>query len=131
MGDGGAGEEDYEYAEMQLICTKVVKIPPKTGENGSDEITGECAFIDGVTSDLYNSANLKIDKMTAGKYLIFYTAKFKKEQLCRKVNIIFYSPHEVPLKRISAKTFGKPFLDDLERRNFKRQCTDDWKQPYF
>ena len=41
--------------------------------------TGECAFIDGVTSDLYNAVHLKIDKMTAGKYLVFYTAKFSKK----------------------------------------------------
>ena len=67
-----------EFAEMQLIITKVVKIPPKTGNNNTEEVTGECAFIDGLVSDLYNSANLKIDKMTSGQYILFYTAKFRK-----------------------------------------------------
>ena len=31
MGDGGQGEDDYEYPEHQFILTKVIKIPPKTG----------------------------------------------------------------------------------------------------
>jgi hypothetical protein len=53
-------------------------MPPKTGENNSDSITSECAYVDGITSDLYNYCHLKIDKMTAGKYIIFYTAKFSK-----------------------------------------------------
>ena len=88
---------------MQLIVTKVIKVPPKTGENKGDEIvTGECAFIDGITDDIYNSVNLKIDKMTAGKYIVFYTADFKKHQLCRRLNVIFYSPLNVKLKRLSA-----------------------------
>ena len=78
MNDFG-GEEDYQYAEMQLIVTKVIKIPPKTGQQNAAEITGECAFIDGVTDDMYNACNLKIDKMSAGKYIIFYTAKFRKD----------------------------------------------------
>lgn len=30
------GDEDYEYAEMQLIVCKAIKIPPKTGANTSD-----------------------------------------------------------------------------------------------
>ncbi len=65
---------------MQLIVTKVIKVPPKTGENQENKIvTGECAFIDGITDDLYNSVKLKIDKMTAGKYIVFYTADFRKE----------------------------------------------------
>ena len=70
----------------------MLKIPPKTGKNSSAAISGECAYIDGVTSDLYNSVHLKIDKMTAGKYIVFYHAKFKKDQLCRKMNVVFYSP---------------------------------------
>lgn len=42
-------------------------------------MSGECAYIDGVTDDTYNSIKLKIDKMTAGKYIVFYTADFKKD----------------------------------------------------
>jgi hypothetical protein len=103
---------------MQFIVTKVVKIPPKTGQNSSDRITGECAYIDGVTSDLYNCVSLRINKMTAGKYICFYKANFRKNELCRRLNTIFYSPYELPLKRISAKKFGADFLDELERRNF-------------
>ena len=95
MDETFGGSDDYKYAEMQLIVTKVVKVPPKTGENNSDEVTGECAFIDGVTDDLYNCTSLKIDKMTAGKYLVFYTANFSKTQLCRRLNTIFYAPIEV------------------------------------
>merc|ERR1712146_159780 len=45
------GDEEYEYANMQLIVTKCIKMPPKTGQN-------------------------RIDKMTAGKYFVFYTANF-------------------------------------------------------
>ena len=71
--------------------------------------------------------------MTAGKYIIFYKANFRKDQLCRKLNIVFYSPQDVQdsMMRVSAKNFGTHFLDDLERRNFKRQCADGYKQPYF
>lgn len=73
-------DDNYEYAKMQLIVTKVIKVPPKTGENQDNKIvTGECAFIDGITDDTYNSVKLKIDKMTAGKYIVFYTADFRKE----------------------------------------------------
>lgn len=72
-------DDEYEYPEMTLIVAKVVKIPPKTGKNSSEKITGEVAYIDGISSDLYNSVNLRIDKMTAGKYLVFYTANFKKD----------------------------------------------------
>lgn len=126
MGDG-AGEEDYEYAEMQLIVTKVIKIPPKEGKNNVPEITGECAYIDGLISDLYNCCHLKIDKLTAGRYVVFFTAKFKKQELCRKINNIVYSPHHLELHRISAKNFGKNFIADLERRNFNRNCEDDYK----
>ena len=72
-------DEDYAYAEMQFIVTKMVKIPPKTGRNNSEVITGECAYVDGVVSDLYNNVSLKVDNMTAGKYLCFYTANFKPD----------------------------------------------------
>lgn len=74
--------------------TKCLRTPKKQGDPET-EATGECAFIDGVTGDLYNSVHLKIDKMTAGKYLCFYTAKFRKNQLCRKLNVIFYAKHAV------------------------------------
>ena len=77
MDDLHGGDENYEYANMQLIVTKVIKVPPKTGRNTSEHtVTGECAYVDGICDDLYNTASLKIDKMTAGKYLIFYTANF-------------------------------------------------------
>lgn len=120
------GDEEYEYAEMQLIVTKVIKVPPKTGQNQSDDVTGECAYIDGLCDDLYNTAAVKIDKMTAGKYLIFYTANFNHTQLCRRLNVVFYAPHEVPIKRVSAKQFGAHFLQDLEFRNQKRHMKDDY-----
>lgn len=104
---------------MQLIVTKVIKVPPKTGENQDNKIvTGECAFIDGITDDTYNSVKLKIDKMTAGKYIVFYTADFRKEQLCRRLNVILYAPYEVKLKRLSARNFGSDFLNQLQRLNF-------------
>ena len=112
---------------MQLIVTKVIKIPPKTGENqGNKIVSGECAFIDGITDDTYNSVKLKIDKMTAGKYLVFYTAKFQKQQLCRRLNIIFYAPYEIKLKRLSARKFGASYLEELQRMNFKRQQTENY-----
>ena len=38
MDDTMGGKEDYQYAEMQLIVTKVVKVPPKTGSNNTDDI---------------------------------------------------------------------------------------------
>ena len=79
MDDGGLLTDDYQYAEMQLILTKIVKVPPKTGENKSTGITGECAYIDGRIDDLYNCIHMKVDKMTAGTYIVFYTAKFRKE----------------------------------------------------
>ena len=65
--------------------------------------------------------------MSAGTYVAFYSANFKPDQLCRRLNTIFMSPHQVPLKRISARRFGKEFLSDLERRNYKRQSNDDYK----
>ena len=122
--------DDYQYAEMQFIVTKVLRVPVKSGEKET-KATGECAFIDGVTSDLYNSVSLKIDKMTAGKYLCFYTAKFRKSQLCRKLNVIFYAKHQVEMKRISARNFDSAFLDDIARLNWQRQCNDQYRQPYF
>ena len=112
-------EEEYEYAEAQLIVTKAIRTPVKSGEKET-KLTGECAFIDGVTSDLYNSVSLKIDKMTAGKYIVFYTAKFRKDQLCRKLNVIFYSKYQVELKRLSARKFGIGFLEEINRLNWQR-----------
>ena len=110
-----------------MILTKVIKVPPKTGENTSDEITGECAYIDGISSDLYNCMHLKINQMNAGKYIMFYTCAFKPDQLTRRLNTIMYAPLKLDLKRISARDFGAPFLDDLERRNFNRQMIDNYK----
>ena len=121
----------YEYPEMQMILTKVIKMPPMTGANTSDDITGECAYIDGVTSDLYNCMHLKINQLNAGKYIMFYTCAFKPDQLTRRLNTIMYAPIELPLKRISAREFGTTFLDDLERRNFNRQNMFNYKQPKF
>ena len=93
--------------------TKVLTRPPQKDEDQS-RVTGECAFVDGITSDLYNTVTLQIKKMTAGKYLIFYTAKFEKEHLCRKLNSIFYCPYEVKLKRVSAQKFGNYFLEEIK-----------------
>jgi len=111
---------------MQLIVTKVVKIPPKTGENQTELVTGECGYIDGLIADTYNCCHLKIDKMTAGRYIVFYTAKFKDSELCRKVNSIFYSPHQVKLTRLSAKDFGTSFLNHLEHKNYKRMWDENY-----
>ena len=58
-----------------MIVTKVLTRPPQKDDEQS-RVTGECAFVDGITSDLYNTVTVKINKMTAGKYLIFYTADF-------------------------------------------------------
>jgi hypothetical protein len=58
--------DDYEYAEAQLIVTKVIKIPPQSGGNHTDHPIGECTYIDGATSSMYNSVFVKINKMTAG-----------------------------------------------------------------
>ena len=74
--DGEADMDEYEYPEMTLILCKLIKIPPKTGKNSSDKILSECAYIDGKTSDLYNSLHLRVNKMSAGKYLVLYTANF-------------------------------------------------------
>lgn len=112
-------EDDYKYAEMQFIVTKKLQKPALADdEDQTPTTTGECAFIDGVTSDLYNSCTIKIDKMTAGKYLCFYTAKFGKKQLSRKINVIFYGKNEVKMRRISAKQFGSGFFDEILRLNF-------------
>jgi hypothetical protein len=53
-------------------------MPPRTGENSSNQITGECAYVDGITSDLYNCMHLKINQMNAGKYIVFYSCAFKE-----------------------------------------------------
>lgn len=111
--------DDYQYGEMQFILTKILRVPVKADEQET-KTTGECAFIDGVTSDLYPSVHLKVDKMTAGKYLCFYTCKFKKNELCRKLNVIFYAKHEAKMRRISARKFGSGFLDELARLNWQR-----------
>jgi hypothetical protein len=42
-------------------------------------ITGECAYVDGVIADTYPSISLRINNMTAGRYIAFYTAEFSKE----------------------------------------------------
>ena len=124
-------DASYDYPEMQMILTKVIKMPPKTGENHSSDITGECAYIDGISSELYNCMHLKINQMNAGKYIMFYTCAFKPDQLTRRLNTIMYAPLELPLTRISAQEFGSPFLDDLERRNYNRQNMFNYKQPKF
>jgi len=72
-----------------------------------------------------------VEKMTAGTYVFFYTGKFRREQLCRKLNVMLHCPFELKMKRISAKQFGIPFLNNLERRNFLRSCDKDFKQPYY
>jgi len=119
MGEGHAGIDNFEYAELSLIVSKVIKVPPKRGRVGN--IDSEVAYVDGITSDLYNTATVKIDTLTAGNYIVFYKGEFNSKTMCRRINTIMMSPHEIPLKRISAKRFGKEFLDDLRRRNFHRQ----------
>jgi hypothetical protein len=84
--------DDYEYAEMTLIVTKVIKMPPKTGKNRSSRTLGECAYVDGVIADLYNTCHVKLKKMTAGRYIFFYSANFRRDQLCRKLNIVLNAP---------------------------------------
>ena len=32
MGEGDGGQEEFEYAQMQLIITRIIKVPPKAGE---------------------------------------------------------------------------------------------------
>ena len=68
--------DEYEYPEMELIVCKLIKIPPKTGKNRSDNVMTECAYIDGKKGDLYNSMHLRINKMSAGKYLVLYKCNF-------------------------------------------------------
>ena len=77
MGEGDGGHEDYEYAQMQLIITKIIKVPPKHGQISN--VQGECAYIDGNIGDLYNNINVKINTMSAGSYVAFYTATFKPD----------------------------------------------------
>lgn len=74
--DEQSGSEEYQYAEMTMIVTKVLRVPPNKEGNDEEIITGECAYIDGVISDLYNTCHIKINKMTAGRYIVFYKAKF-------------------------------------------------------
>ena len=100
-------------------------MPPKTGKNRTNKAMGECAYIDGVTSDLYNSCHIKINKMTAGTYVIFYTCEFKRNELCRRLNTVLHCPcaghaHNYDMKRLSAKKFGPSFLNHLERKNLER-----------
>ena len=126
--------DDYEYAEMQLIVTKAIKLPPHTGQNHTFKTLGECAYIDGTIEDLYNTCHVKIEKMTAGRYIFFYTAKFRRDQLCRKLNVILNCEHEHDLKltRISARKFGTTFLNRLERKNLERSWEEDkYQQPYY
>lgn len=83
----------------------------------------ECAYVDGVLDDTYNTCAVRIDQMTAGKYFIFYTAKFNKDQLYRKLNVIMYGSDNYEMKRISARMFSdsnSSFFEDLEYRNFRR-----------
>lgn len=75
MEDGHHGHENYDYAELTLILTKVIKVPVKHSKSGATK--SECAYVDGVTGDLYNSITLKVDTLTAGNYIIFYTGEFK------------------------------------------------------
>jgi len=132
FGDNFGGTDNYEYADMQLIVTKVIKIPPNTGLNNTSEPIGECAYVDGIQSDIYNAVHVKIKKMTAGQYIFFYTAKFRKDQLCRKLNLVLHTPHVMELKRLRAKDFGVTFLNNLERKNFLRSCQgSDFVQPNF
>ena len=77
MGEGDGGHEFYEYAQMQLIICKVIKVPPKDGK--LENVQGECAYINGNLGDLYNSINVKIESMTAGTYIAFYCANFKSD----------------------------------------------------
>jgi hypothetical protein len=132
FGELYSGQDNYEYAEMQLIATKVIKIPADSELNRTGKPIGECAFIDGVQSDIYNTVHLKIKKMTAGRYVFFYTAKFRRDQLCRKLNVVLHSKEGPEFKRLRAKEFGIPFLNNLERKNFLRSCQGlDYVQPNF
>ena len=68
--------DEYEYPELELIVCKLIKIPPKTGKNSSDNVMTECAYIDGKKGELYNSMHVRINKMSAGKYLVLYKCDF-------------------------------------------------------
>ena len=118
IGDNDGDVNEYDYPEMEIILCKLIRYPPKTGKNTSDKVKSECAYIEGKSSDLYNSLHLRINKMSAGKYLVLYNAKFSEHHLTRKLNTIVYTPFELKLKRISARKLGKFFVEDLERRNF-------------
>ena len=95
MDENPGGIEDYEYAMMHLIVTKVIKVPPNEGGNTTNSVVEEAGYIDGVTDDLYNSVSVKLDEMSPGKYLVFYTANFNSRQLHRRLNLIFYGPRTV------------------------------------
>ena len=73
--------------------------------------------------------------MTAGRYIFFYTAKFRRDQLCRKLNVIVNCcshDHDLKLKRISPKKFGTEFYEKLERKNLERSWKEDkYAQPYY
>ena len=108
---------------MQLIVCKVVKLPPRSEKNKTFKTKSELAFVDGVTQDLYNTCFVRINKMTSGRYIFFYTADFNKNQLCRKLNVILNCKSKdknIQLTRVSARKFGAPFLKALERKNLER-----------
>jgi hypothetical protein len=44
-----------------------------------ENVQGECAYINGNIGDLYNNINVKIDSMSAGTYIVFYSANFKSD----------------------------------------------------
>ena len=75
MEDGHHGHENYNYAELTLILTKVIKVPVKNSKTGATK--NECAYVDGITGDLYNSINMKIETLTSGNYIVFYYGDFK------------------------------------------------------
>ena len=105
MSDGHVENENYDYAELTLILTKVIKVPVKHSKVGA--VKTECAYVDGVTGDLYNNINLKVETLTAGNYIVFYRGEFKgHQQWCHRLNNILMCPHHIDLKRISAKMFG-------------------------
>ena len=105
MSDGHVENENYDYAELTLILTKVIKVPVKHSKVGA--VKTECAYVDGVTGDLYNNINLKVETLTAGNYIVFYKGEFKgHQQWCHRLNNILMCPHQIDLKRISAKMFG-------------------------
>ena len=70
MADEHELDENYDYAELSLILSKVVKVPVKHSKSGATK--NECAYVDGITGDLYNSVTLKVETLTAGNYIVFY-----------------------------------------------------------